>query len=365
MKIAFRCLLGAGLCAAFTGGLAFAQAGGPTGSSGPIVIPKQPQQQPSAPVPAPTPTPAPPQYVFRQNVREVQIPVTVITKGGQFIRHLQAANFKLWENGKLQTIQRIEYTDKAPITAVMLVEDRAQWWQFIYQTMQASYYFTQEMQPQDWVALVTYDLNPRIAVDFTHDPRRIQYAINQLQIPGMSEGDLYDSLSSTLDRMSELKGRKILILISTGVNTFSHITWGTLEKRVKASRDISIFPISMGWQVREYLESSPQFQMMDAQFVQADAQMQYLARWTGGRFFQPRFEGEYPDIFREIADTMRNQYILYYSPTDTKLDGTFRKVKVEVVGRDGKPLRVVNQKGKKISYEVQARNGYYAPHEVE
>jgi hypothetical protein len=94
--------------------------------------------------------------------------------------------------------------------------------------------------------------------------------------------------------------------------------------------------------------------------------MQTFAKMTGGRWFNPRFEAELPEDFRLIGEAVRNQYTLTYRPTNPKLDGTFRKLKVEVVqpGTD-KPLIVKDQKGKELKYQVISREGYMAKHEVD
>jgi hypothetical protein len=86
---------------------------------------------------------------------------------------------------------------------------------------------------------------------------------------------------------------------------------------------------------------------------------------TGGRAYFPRFEGELPEIFRSIAADIRNQYTITYHPTNTALDGTYRKLKIELVAPDGGPLKVRNQKGKDVKVEVVAREGYTAKHTVE
>jgi hypothetical protein len=66
-----------------------------------------------------------------------------------------------------------------------------------------------------------------------------------------------------------------------------------------------------------------------------------------------------------VAANIRNQYVLAYHPTNPKLDGSYRKLKVEVVAPDGGPLKVKDQKGKDLKYNIIAREGYTAKHEVE
>jgi len=76
--------------------------------------------------------------------------------------------------------------------------------------------------------------------------------------------------------------------------------------------------------------------------------MQTFARLTGGRFYQPRMEGDFVDTFKDISGDIRHQYVITYHPTNPKLDGTYRKLKVEVVDNEGKPLGVQDQKQKDV-----------------
>ena len=64
---------------------------------------------------------------------------------------------------------------------------------------------------------------------------------------------------------------------------------------------------------------------------------------------------------QDMAASLRNQYSLAYSPSNTALDGKYRKIKVELVAPDGGPLTVIDQKGKKVKFQVYARQGYTAP----
>jgi hypothetical protein len=100
-------------------------------------------------------------------------------------------------------------------------------------------------------------------------------------------------------------------------------------------------------------------------YLQGDNEMKTFAAMTGGRAYFPRFEGELPELFGDITRDIRNEYSLSYSPTNTKLDGTYRKLKVQVVAPDGSPLKIKDQKGKDVKIEVVARDGYTAKHTVD
>ncbi len=344
--------------------------GGPSGNTGPIIIPRSSQPAPSTgPLSAPSKAPKPtkPSYAYHVSVPEVRIPVIVETKDGNFIGHLGKDNFRIYEDHKLQNITAVNYTDQAPMTVVEMVEfSNAQWWPFLYHILEASYAFTSQLEPRDWVALVTYDLRPHIKVDFTHNKQAVYAGLNSLFYPGFSESDLYDSLAWTINRLNGIKGRKVIVLITTGINTFSRINFGQIEKTVQSAHGVTIFPVAIGWSIRQYMEENGYLGAMgEMNYIVANNQLRYFAKWTGGRFYEPRFEGAYPDVFRDIAASVRNQYIVTYHPTDTKLDGTYRKIKVEVVGNDGKPLRIVNRKGKKVGYKVIAQAGYRARQAVQ
>jgi hypothetical protein len=100
-------------------------------------------------------------------------------------------------------------------------------------------------------------------------------------------------------------------------------------------------------------------------FLQADNQLRSFARFSGGRAYFPRFEGQFGEIYADISAALRNEYAISYSPANTVKDGKYRKIKVEIVGPDGKSLKIVDPKGKEIKYEVRYREGYYASRAVE
>jgi hypothetical protein len=94
--------------------------------------------------------------------------------------------------------------------------------------------------------------------------------------------------------------------------------------------------------------------------------MKTFSKETGGLSFFPRFPGEYPEIFRQIEAALRDQYVLSYHPTNVAKDGKFRRIKVELINPDNnEQLRITNEKGKAIKYQILAKAGYKAPREVE
>jgi hypothetical protein len=91
------------------------------------------------------------------------------------------------------------------------------------------------------------------------------------------------------------------------------------------------------------------------------AQLSYMAQYSGGQAYFPRFEADLPSVYQQIAGQLRTEYSLGFSPTNSAHDGKYHKLKVELVDGDGSPLRIINQKGKQVKYKILARDGYYAP----
>jgi len=350
------------------------EAGGPNSDTGPYAIPKKGAEPPPPPPPErPKKIAGIPDYSIHVDVPLVTVPVMVTTKDGQFISTLKKENFRVFEDGTPQPISDFRVED-APITAVMLIEFASTWWPLELQALQASYIFASTLKKDDWVAAIDYDMKPDILVDFTQDKNAVMAGLNTLRIPGFSETNLFDALYDTLDRLDRVEGHKYVILISTGIDTFSKLNLDQITKKVKSTHDITIFPISIGWIAREMCETHgctgmshgiASLGMQTIDWLQADNEMQTFAKLTGGRFYQPRFEGDMVDAFKDISGDIRHQYAIAYHPTNAKLDGTYRKLKVEVVDGDGKPLRVQDQKHKDVKYQVIARDGYTAKHTVD
>jgi VWFA-related protein len=346
------------------------EAGGPTDSVGPYSIPKKNPDE--APPPPPPPPAAPkveglPDYSIKVNVPLVNVDVMVTTKSGQFVPGLKKDNFRLFEDGAQQQIASFN-TSKAPITAVLLVEYGATRYSFMIEALEASYAFANTLSKDDWVAVSYYDMQPHILVDFTQDKKAIYGALNQLRVPGFSETNLFDALYDTLDRLDRVEGKKYIILITTGFDSFSRMTLDKITKKVKDTKDVTIFPIDVG-QIARIMGNAGNRGMgihaSELDYLQGDNEMRTFAAMTGGRAYFPRFQAEYGEDFQDIGNDIRNQYSLSYHPTNSKLDGTYRKLKVQVLAPDGGPLKIKDQKGKDVKIEVVSRDGYTAKHSVD
>ncbi|MBV9072917.1 MAG: VWA domain-containing protein [Acidobacteria bacterium] len=344
-------------------------AGGPGGDIGPIAVPKKkpedekpPERAPKVKNPEEIGT-----FSLKVDVPLVNLPVSVITGNGQFIPGLKADNFRVLEDGIPQKIDTFSQQGDKPITAVLLIEFAANSYAFMYDALNAAYSFTGQMKKDDWIAVESYDMKTHLLVDFTQDKSQVMGALGQLRIPGFSETNLFDALYDTIDRLEGVEGQKYILLICNGIDTFSKLTYDKVLKKIQGSKNITIFCVGTGQAFRLYLEAAGYLgPLRNLDFLQADNQLNTFAKMTGGRAYFPRFTAEFPEDFADIASDIRNQYVLTYRPTNTKQDGSWRKLKVDIVDpQTGAPLIVQDQHKKKLKYQVVARDGYKAKNEVD
>jgi VWFA-related protein len=343
--------------------------GGPGGDNGAIAIPKK-AEKPDVPPPPPEPKvknpPGLQNFSLRVDVPEVTLNVGVILqKTHEFVPNLQPANFRVYEDGVQQKVVGFQRT-RAPITAVLLCEFASTNYYFVHDMREAAYSFAQQLQPDDYIAVVTYDLKTQILTDFTQDKRQVYESLNMLTIPGFRETDMFDAVYSTLDRLSRIEGRKYVVLIASGYDSFSKINLDKVLAKIKATPNVTIFSIGTGQAARITGNArSGMFGPKEIDYLQADNQMTTFARMTGGMSFFPRFQGEMPDIFHAINDSIRNQYVLTYTPTNAKQDGSYRKIRVELVDNEGQPLKMQDEKKHPMKYDIIARDGYKAKQQVD
>jgi VWFA-related protein len=336
---------------------------GPQTQSDGIVLGKKKELPPPPPAPAEEKLENPNGEVFsmRVDVPIVNLDVgVVLDKNHQFVPGLKAENFLVVEDGVEQQVTSVRVT-KTPITAVMLLEFASTSYPFLQDMLNASASFYRSIQPDDYIAVETYDLRTHILCDFTNNKDTVREALQSLMMPGFRETNEFDALYETLDRLTRVDGRKYIILISSGIDSFSKLTLDKMLAKIKATPNVTIFTISTGQFAREMADARGGMggaRRMD--YLQADNEMRTFAQMTGGLSFAPMFQGALPDIFSQINDSIRNQYVVTYKPTNTKNDGGFRKVKIYLVDNEGKPLKMQDEKGKPLKYSVVARDGYRA-----
>ena len=293
----------------------------------------------------------------------------VVDTKGHFLPNIPKNYFRVLEDGVPQQITGVS-SGEAPMTVCLVVEFSNRFQSYYsytwFQTLQAVYGFVGTLKPEDYVAVVAYDLRTEMLSDFTNDRQQTAEALQRLRIAGFSESNMFDALVDTAKRMQDIEGRKAILLVASGIDTFSKLTY---DKTRKALQDagVPVYSLGLMQSLREMAEARGG---MDAiarlDFLQADNTLRTFSSETGGMSFFPRFDSEFPGIFGNINQTLRNEYVLSYSPTNQARDGKVRRIKVQLINpATNEPLRINDDKGKAIKYQIVAKTGYTAPREVE
>lgn len=306
---------------------------------------------------------------FKVESNNVTVDVSVLDNKGHFIPNIPRGNFRIVEDNVPQTLNNFSM-GQAPMTMSLVVEFSNAFQRMYgngwYQTLQTAYGFLDTLKKDDYCAIIAYDMRPEILTDFTNDRAKWQAAMQRLRIPAFSEANLYDTLIDTSERMQKIEGRKAILVLTSGIDTFSKVTYDKTRKQLQ-EHGVPVYVIGLLQTVREMADARGgmgSIQRLD--FLQADNAMRTFAKETGGQAFFPRFLGELPNIFGEIQQSLRNQYTLSYSPSNAAKDGKFRKIKVELVSpATNEALPIKDEKGKLIKYTILAKAGYTAPREVE
>jgi len=381
MRVLVAMFLGALGLGVFLAGHMRAQQGPNSDSSTTVARPRKPSGTGNAPAAEPDepkipsqfnkPKDAPPEGAptFRSDAITVTVDTAVLDNKGHFIPNIPKQNFRIQEDGVPQQIASFSLGE-APMTICMLIEFSNRFQKFYspvwFQTLNAAYGFVQTLKPEDYVAVIAYDIREEILSDFTTDRQKTSEALAQLRIPGFAEMNMFDALVDSAKRMQDIEGRKAIVLISTGMDTLSKLTY---DKTRRALQDagVPVYTIGLMQSIREMAEARGALVgIQELEFLQADNEMRTFASETGGMSYFPRFDTEFPGIFKSMAQALRSNYVLTYNPSNQARDGKVRRIKVELINPEtNEPVRINDDKGKPIKYKIVAKTGYTAPREVE
>lgn len=305
---------------------------------------------------------------FKAETNIVNVDVQVIDNHGNPIPGIPKENFRILEDNVPQTLTQYSVAE-APMTVAMVIEFSARYQAYYSsgwrETLNSAYGFVSTLKPEDYVAIIAYDLNTSILSDFSNDRSKTMEALSRLRIPGFSESNMFDALTDTADRMSKIEGRKAILLIASGIDTFSKINYDKARKMLQES-GVPVYSIEM-LQIERILAESRMGATQNLDFLQGDNELRTFGKETGGQAYFPRFQGELPGVFHAISQSLRNQYSLGYSPNNQARDGKFRKLTVQLVNPGtNEPLKMTDAKtGKPIKYTILAKAGYNAQRPVE
>ena len=336
-----------------------------------------------------------------QDIEKVTISTQIVNvdavvyhkKSGQIVTDLKKPNFALFADGVQQTITNFS-TPEAPITVAMVVE-YSKWSEIFglygnrgmepgtYEVIRPTAMFLSQFikPPDDYVSVIAFDIRPTPLTDFTNDPTRLQQVISLLlrNQPAFRETNLCDALKFVLQggrgdalvlenseaRKADYAGlasvqgrRRAVILIASGIDTFSKINYGDARKVLQNS-GVPVYIIGTANMFKKiYGDQLPATDSLlgmpgRMSWLQADNTLNTFAKETGGAYFPVTFEGELPKVLGSINALLRSQYSLAFNPGDVR-DGKQHKLQVRVdVNGDG----TYDDK----EYVVQARQFYNSP----
>ena len=362
----------------------------------PATEPGQPTEKTEADEPLPPDLTGKPQDAEKITVTTQIVNVDAVVynkKSGQIVTGLKKTNFAIFSDGAPQIITNFA-TPEAPITVAMVVEyskwteafgaaGQGGWEPGTFEVIRPVALFLQQFikPPDDYVSVVAFDMRPTPLTDFTNNPARISQVINLLLMnsPAFRETNLFDALKFTLvggrgdsvvldnskAPLTDYAGlvsvqgrRRAMILVASGIDTFSKINYGDARK-IAQSAGIPIYIIGTGnmffKKYGDMIGATDDITGAPGRmtFLQAQNALGTFAKETGGAYFPYTFSGEIPNILQNINSLLRSQYSLAFNPGDVH-DGKQHKIKVSVdVNGDG----VYDDK----EFVIQARQIYMAP----
>jgi VWFA-related protein len=257
---------------------------------------------------------------------------------------LTQGNFQLYLDGKPQTF-RLEKPEE-PASIAVLVEYSASSGYFLEDLNASMQGFLKHAPEGHWYALATFSHELEIQTDFTKQIGEVTAAYSQLGWPAWNEIDTYDAVYDMLDKMGRLPGRRILVVVGCGADTFSEHSLDQVKEKAE-SENVTIFAAGLGSLFRgsydPYLGDSARMSLMQAQ-----AFLQMLAQKSGGYAWFPNHFNAFPDVMQGIMQSIATQYRLVYHPP-ARSSEKFQKIKVEA-------FRILSNK--RENFKVLVREGW-------
>jgi len=287
---------------------------------------------------------------IRVSVDRVNVGVIVTDHGGHFVEGLRREDFHIFDNGIEQALTGFA-TVEEPAQVLLLIEAGPAVLFLGKNHARASDTLINNLSPNDRVAIASYSRSPELLLDFTPDKPTARVALQNLNfMAGFAQLNLSSSLESAIDWLAPFPGKKTVVVLSTGVDTSPPEKWQVIQQKLKTS-DVRILAVSLAGDFRKlpkWRKLSPQEREDRARvkqvFAEADESLHELSQATGGRVYLPRNEKEFERAYSEIAQLVRHEYSIAFSPPAN--DGQVHTIQVEV---------------KRLWCRVDHRQAYLAP----
>jgi Ca-activated chloride channel homolog len=294
---------------------------------------------------------------IRVAVERVNVGVIVSDAQGKFVEGLKREDFQVFDNGAAQPVTDFASID-SPGQVLLLVEAGPAVYLLQDTHLIVADSLLYGLSPGDRVAIACYNDGAAALLDFTTDKNAAEAALERIQFNlGYGDLNLAKSLSTVLDWLVRVPGKKTIVLVSTGVDTSTPTEMQSLVTRLQTG-DVRILSLSMSGPLRNGKHGSKQqIQQTQQVFAQADAWLTTLADATGGRAFFPGNGKEFQETYRQVAEIVRHEYSLAFAPPAA--DGAVHSIDVKA-GANGDVAQ-----NKAPGYRVDHRKAYVAPKAAE
>lgn len=294
---------------------------------------------------------------FDRRSRSVTLTLSVRDANGYFIPNLRRENFAVYEDGRRQTNVTVEI-EHAPVTLALLLEGGGRYQQLNREIAAEIGWVVRpllgSLGRRDRVAVFSYADTLTTLMDFDRPLAELEPTLNRLDTPGFSEANLYDALIAVLDRMQGVQGRKAIVLASSGIDTFSRASFEDVLAAADRSRT-PVYTIDLSGAVTQLADSGP---LARLNWARAREQLRTLARSSGGRAYERASVSDAVRIYDDVMEHLRIRYVITYVPDGPARDGTRHAVRVELIDRNGGPLRIVDEAGRPVAARVIAQTSY-------
>lgn len=289
---------------------------------------------------------------FKAQVNVVNLFFNVKDKHGLLIPNLTKDDFEVYEDGKQQTVKYFSAESDQPLTLGIMIDTSASQTRVLDIEQSSCAAFLREvLRQKDMAFVINFDVDVDLDQDFTNNIRDLTHALNKMQInagiggpPGLGGGPvptvprgtlLYDAIYlGANEKLKTEVGRKAMIIFTDGEDQGSRLR---IQDAVEAAQKADTLCYVILIADRGFYGGFG---------YSGDSEMQKLAQATGGRVIEVgNKQDKLKQAFDQIQNELRSQYNIGYTPTNNKLDGSYRKIQIKVKGGD---------------YKVQARQGYYA-----
>jgi Ca-activated chloride channel family protein len=291
----------------------------------------------------------------------VTMKLLVQDPNGYFIPNIRRDNLVVYENGVRQQIEAVEI-EHPPVSVGLLLEfgGRAPGFNRLLgeQASSAGRQLLDELGHEDKIAIWKYNDKVEKLADFSQGHDALASLFYQLGTPEVSETNLYDALIFTVDQMRGVTGRKALILVSSGIDTFSKASYQDALKSAEES-DSPIYAIGLAQSLRSLVELHDLTASLGRiDWDKADKELQNFARVSGGRAYSAQNIFNLSPIYDDVMENLKMRYVITYR-SSTKDTNSPRTVRVELVNpRTGPPLQIVDGSGRPVRANVILQSSY-------